>query len=270
MGMRTTGTRRQPTVGPATSRPLAVWAGRVLVLVIPILAWQLAADRGAIDTFAYSRPSDVASQIGTWLGDGTILDNIWVTLTNALVGYLIGSLVGAFLATLFVIVPRLDEVYTPVMTVVNALPGFALSPLLIAAFGFGGVSSIVLVVIVVMFVSFFGVLNGLKSVGPEYTSWGRCLGASELQLWTTVRFPAIMGWLIATLRISVGLAFSAAIVAEFVGGGRGMGFLVSRSLNLFDATAVFAGIAVIVVIIIVIDNGVRMLESRATRWMGFS
>jgi NitT/TauT family transport system permease protein len=262
--------RASSTAASGTRRSLTVWAGRVVVVVIPVYVWQLAADRGVIDTFAYSRPNDIAAQIGTWLNDGTILSNVWTTLLNALAGYAVGSLIGTALAALFVVVPRLGEVYTPVMTVANALPGFALTPLLIAAFGFGVGSSISLVTIVIMFVSFFAVLGGLQSVGSEYTSWARCLGGSELQLWRTVRLPAIVGWLIASLRISVGLAFSAAIVAEFVGGGRGIGFLVSRSMNLFDATSVFAGIVVILLVVILIDNGVRMIERRATRWIGFA
>lgn len=250
-------------------RLVTVWIARVAVIVLPLYAWERAANSKSIDPFLYSQPSSIWDRLQLWWDDGTIADNIWFTVRNALVGYVLGLVLGSMIAVLFVAAPKIGRIYLPVMTTVNAVPRFAFAPLFIAWVGFGARSAILLVIIVTLFINFFSIHGGLSSIDNSYMQWSRALGANEIKVWTTVRIPAIVGWILSSLRLSIGLAFSAAVVAEFVGGAVGMGHLISMSVNTFRSAGVFAGMAAIISLIIVIDGLIRILERRWTHWVGF-
>lgn len=245
-----------------------VWVLRVAVVVIPLLLWEWGANRGIINTFLFSKPSLVYEQLVAWLGDGTIADNVVYTLFNAIIGYALGSGLGIAIAVLFAVFPKLGRIYTPFITTLNAIPRFAFAPLFAAVFGFSIWANISLVIVVVMFVSFFAVSGGLQSIDQDHLLWARSLGASQLEEWKTVRFPALVRWVIASLRVTVGLAVSAAIVSEFVGASQGIGYVVSYSNNLFQTRGVYAGIVVVIVVAATIDALLRWAERRWAHWVG--
>lgn len=259
--------RRRVLVG----RRVLLWVLRASVLVGPIMFWEWAVNRGILRQFTFSKPSLIWGQLAEWVADGTMLSNTLVTIQSAVLGYALGAFAGVGIAVLFTVVPKLGRIYDPFMTTLNAVPRFAFAPLLVSLLGFGLVSSVSLVMLVTMFVSFFAVHGGLRSISVDQILWVRSLGASAVEEWRTVRFPAIVRWLLASLRVSVGLAVSAAIVSEFVGGGaQGIGHLVSSSANLFRATGVYAGIVVVLSIATVIDTCLRIAERRWTHWIGNS
>jgi NitT/TauT family transport system permease protein len=246
----------------------AVWVCRLVVLVLPLLVWQRLADNGAIAVYIFSRPSDIWHKMVSWAQDGTLWSNAAITIGNSIVGYLLGVLLGIALAVSFYALPRTGQVLSPFMSSLNSMPAVAYAPLIVAWFGFGMTSSIVLVLLGVMFVNFFAVYTGLTSINDDYLTSARALGATNMQLWRTVRIPSVTGWLISALRASVGFALSAAIVAEFVAGTRGIGYLVSSSLNIFQPAGVYAGTAAIIILVIIIDVGLRFVERRSARWAG--
>jgi NitT/TauT family transport system permease protein len=192
--------------------------------------------------------------------------NASFTLMNAFLGYALGLAIGVAMAVLFTVSPRLGGIFIPFLTMVNAIPRIAFAPLLVAWFGFGLASNIALVVLVIVFVNFFAAYGGLSAVDEGNLLWARALGASRWQVWTTVRLPAIGVWVLSSLRMCIGLALSAAIVSEFVGGARGIGYLASSSTNTFKSAGVYAAITVTIVVAGLLDVFLRMAERRMTQW----
>lgn len=246
----------------------AVWVCRLLAVIVPLVIWQTLSDRGAIPNFIFSNPAAIGEKLVQWLGDGTVLTNAWFTVSNAAIGYALGLVIAAASAAAFVTWPRVGATLLPFMAFANALPRIALAPLLVAWFGFGMGSNVALVVIVVVFVNFFNIYGGLSSLDEDQVTWAQSLGASSAQLWLTVRLPSIVRWVLGGMRTSVGLALSASVVSEFVGGARGVGFLVSSSTNIFQSSGVYAGIAVTVVVAGLVDTSLRLLEKRWAHWVG--
>lgn len=244
----------------------AVWLCRALVIAVPLLVWQYLSDNRMIPKFLFSSPEAIGEQLMDWLRDGTILTNASYTLMNAFLGYFLGLFLGVALAVLFTASPRLGGIFIPFLTMINAIPRIAFAPLLVAWFGFGLASNIALVVLVIVFVNFFAAYGGLSSVDEGNLLWARSLGASPLGVWTTVRLPAIGVWVLSSLRMSIGLSLSAAIVSEFVGGARGIGYLASSSTNTFKSAGVYAAIAVTIVVAGLLDVFLRMAEKRMTQW----
>src|SRR6202000_294849 len=171
-----------PPAPPAPPRPrrprgrkiairTLVWGLRALVLVVPIWLWQVAVDRGWIGAFVASSPQAIGARFWEWVQDGTVFQQTGYTLYEAVIGYLIGVVIGALLAVLFTSNRKLARIYLPMMGTLNAVPRLALAPLLLTWLGFGPSSKIALVVVVVLFVNFFAVYNGLKEVNTENTMW---------------------------------------------------------------------------------------------------
>jgi NitT/TauT family transport system permease protein len=141
-----------------------------------------------------------------------------------------------------------------------------LAPLFLVWFGFGPFGKIALVSTIVVFITFFSVYSGLKEVSSELVEAVRCLGAGEKDLWWHVKLPAIVGRVIASMRVSVGLSIGAAIVGEFVGSAHGVGYLVAYGSNLFRSADVYAGLLAVVLFVAIVDYGLRRLEGSLNRW----
>lgn len=243
-----------------------VWLCRALVIAGPLLLWQYLSDERVIPRFLFSSPEAVWDRLVEWTLDGTILSNASFTLMNAFLGYFLGLVIGVGMAVLFTVSPRLGGIFIPFLTMINAIPRIAFAPLLVAWFGFGLASNIALVVLVIVFVNFFAAYGGLSAVDEGNLLWARALGASRWQVWRTVRLPAIGVWVLSSLRMCIGLALSAAIVSEFVGGARGIGYLASSSTNTFKSAGVYAAITVTIVVAGLLDVFLRMAERRMTQW----
>ncbi|MBB4912251.1 ABC transporter permease [Actinophytocola algeriensis] len=243
-----------------------VWLCRALVVVVPLALWQYLSDERIIPRFLFSSPEAVWERLVEWTLDGTILSNASFTLMNAFLGYFLGLFIGVALAVLFTVSPRLGGIFIPFLTMINAIPRIAFAPLLVAWFGFGLASNIALVVLVIVFVNFFAAYGGLSAVDEGNLLWAKALGASQWQVWTTVRLPAIGVWVLSSLRMCIGLALSAAIVSEFVGGARGIGYLASSSTNTFKSAGVYAAITVTIVVAGLLDVFLRMAERRMSQW----
>ncbi|HEX5406592.1 MAG TPA: ABC transporter permease [Pseudonocardiaceae bacterium] len=257
---------RQRSRGRKIATRIVVWILRVLVLVVPIYLWQLAVDQGWVGTFVASSPKAIGTRFWEWVQDGTIVQQTGYTLYEAVIGYLLGVVIGALLAVLFTTNRKLARIYLPMMGTLNAVPRLALAPLLLTWLGLGSSSKIALVTVVVLFVNFFAVYNGLKQVSAENTMWVESLGASNLDVWVHVRIPSVLRWLFSSLRVSVGLAVGAAVVAEFVGAANGLGYLISSGANLFRTADVYAGLLVVVIVVAIIDSLLRLLERSLTQW----
>ncbi len=235
-------------------------------VVLFLTAWELAARGKALDPFYVSSPARIARHLVVWLDEGVLLKHLWVTLSEAAVGLIVGMLMGLAFGFLFAASRRIDAVLQPFIGVLNALPRIAFAPLIILWFGFGFLSKVVIVVSLVFFVVFFNTYQGFKDVNPVLLKNARVLGASKSQVIRHIYLPATMTWIFASLRLSVGYAVIAAIIGEYIGASEGIGFLIDNAQAMFDSTGVMAGLTVLTVTVAVIDFGVRRVEQHFAKW----
>jgi NitT/TauT family transport system permease protein len=133
-------------------------------------------------------------------------------------------------------------------------------------FGLGIWSKVALAVTLVFFIVFFNVYQGVKEVSPVVLANARMLGASQRQLLRFVYLPSATSWVFSSLHTSVGLAFVGAVVGEYLGSARGVGYLILQAEGTFDINTVFAGIVVLTVFALVLDWLVGLAEKRLMRW----
>lgn len=229
-------------------------------------SWQALSDAGKLDKFFFSRPSDIATRLLQWLRTGSIWPHLITTMEEAALAFVIGASAGVILGFGLARMPRLGALLDPYIRVVNALPRVVLAPIFLLWFGLGIWSKVALGVTVVFFIVFFNTHQGVREVDKVVVNNARMLGASEWQLVRHVLIPSAMTWVFSSLNISVGFAMIAVVVGEYLGAARGVGYLISQAEGTFDTTGVFAGMAVLSAVVLLVGWGVGRLERWLLRW----
>jgi NitT/TauT family transport system permease protein len=121
-------------------------------------------------------------------------------------------------------------------------------------------------VTLVFFIVFFNTYQGVLEVDRNVLNNARMLGASERDLFRHVLLPSALTWILASLHTSVGLALVGAVVGEYLGSARGLGYLIAQAEGLLDTTGVFAGIVVLSAFVLLIDGVVTLIERRLLVW----
>src|SRR5213079_2114913 len=130
----------------------------------------------------FSNPVDVAARVVKRFADGTIWKHLWITLVEAMLAFVIGSLAGVLIGFWFARKPLIAAVFDPYVKMANALPRVVLAPIFALWFGLGIASKVALGVTLVFFIVFFNVYQGVKEVSPTVLANARMLGMTEQQL----------------------------------------------------------------------------------------
>jgi NitT/TauT family transport system permease protein len=244
--------------------PMVVWQAALGLAFL--LAWEWGAYSKALDKFFFSRPSDVAARIWQWISSGSIWGHLAVTFTEALLSFLIGVVLGVVSGFLLARVPLLAALLDPYIKIANSLPRVVLAPVFLLWFGLGIWSKVALGVTVVFFIVFFNTYRGVQEVDPVIVSNARMLGASERQLIRHVLVPSALTWIFSSLDVSIGFAIIAVVVGEYMGSSKGIGYTIAQAEGVFDTTGVFAGMAVLAAVVLLVGWGVNGLERWLLRW----
>jgi NitT/TauT family transport system permease protein len=244
--------------------PIVVW--QVLLGVGLLVSWQALVNTGKLDKFFFSRPTDIAARIAEWMRTGSIFPHLVVTMEEAALAFTIGAGSGVLLGFGLARAPRLGALVDPYIRLLNALPRVVLAPIFLLWFGLGIWSKVALGVTVVFFIVFFNTHQGVREVDPVIVNNVRMLGASEWQLVRHVLIPSALTWVFSSLHISIGFAMIAVVVGEYLGASRGVGYIISQAEGTFDTTGVFAGMAVLSAVVLLVGWGVNRLERWLLRW----
>ncbi len=250
---------------PAGSRA-AVLGSQLAIASGGLALWQWAVHVRLVDPFFVSRPSDIASRITLWLRTGVIWKHLATTLEEAVLGLLIGGLLGIVVGFALARSPFVARVLDPFITMLNAVPRVVLAPLFLLWFGLGIWSKVALAVTLVFFIMFFNTYQGVRDADPVVVDNARMLGASERQLVRHVLIPSALTWIFSSLHTSLGFALVGAVVGEYLGSARGLGYVIAQAEGTFDTTGVFAGMVVLGLVVVMVSVGVGRLERWLLRW----
>jgi sulfonate transport system permease protein len=246
----------------------AVAAWRAGLAVVLLGGWQYAARVGAIDPFFLSRPSDIAERIWMWVSSAMLWRHLAVTLEESVLGLVIGGILGVATGFALARSPFAARVLEPYIMMLNAVPRVVLAPLFLLWFGLGIWSKVALAVTLVFFVMFFSAYQGVREANRVIIDNVRMLGATERQLVRHVLFPSALTWIFSSLQVSLGFAMVGAVVGEYLGATRGLGYMISQAEGTFDTTGVFAGMFVLSMVVVSASAGVSRLERWLLRWKG--
>jgi NitT/TauT family transport system permease protein len=249
------------TVGRAE---VFVWQAALGVAIVA--SWQALVSVHALDPFFFSRPTDIAQRIVRWIATGSLWRHLATTMEESLMGLAVGAALGIVLGFVLARAPFAARVLDPYIKMLNAVPRVVLAPLFLLWFGLGIWSKIALAVTLVFFVMFFNTYQGVRDADPVLIDNVRMLGASERQLTRHVLVPSALTWIFSSLQTSLGFAMVGAVVGEYLGATRGLGYVIAQAEGTFDTTGVFAGMAVLAVVVVIVSAGVTRLERWLLRW----
>ncbi len=257
------------TASPSRRR-LLINTLRVLLLVVLIGGWELGSRTGIIDPFFWGQPSGIWVQLVTWVTQGTAQGPLWeqvvVTLEETILGFVIGVVLGIVFGVVLGRNRFLSDILSPYIKAANAIPRVVLGPIFAIGLGLGMQSKVALAVVMVFFVVFFNAFQGVREVDRNLLANARILGASQRQLSTAVIIPSALSWIIASLHTSFSFALVGAIVGEFVGSIQGLGGLIQTAKGTFNVNGVFAAMAIMTVVALIMDALVTALENRLLHW----
>ena len=241
-----------------------VW--QIGIAVVGLALWQWGVHVRLLDPFFVSRPSDIARRIATWVMTGSVWHHLVTTLEEALLGLVFGSALGITLGFVLARSPLVARVCDPYITMLNAIPRVVLAPIFLLWFGLGIWSKVALAVTLVFFVMFFNTYQGVRDADRVLVDNARMLGASERQLVRHVLIPSALTWIFSSLHTSLGFALVGAVVGEYLGSARGLGYVIQQAEGTFDTTGVFAGMVVLGLVVVAVSAVVARLERWLLRW----
>src|SRR5437762_12328026 len=254
----------------ARRRLLMVYGLRLLFAVVWIGSWELSTRLNWVDPFFVGQPSGVVARLWTWITEGTALGPLWlqaaVTMEEAVVGFIIGSLLGVVFGILLGRIELLAETLSAFIKAANAIPRVVLGSLFAIMFGLPPWGKAATAVVLVFFVVFFNAFQGVREVDRHLVANARILGANQRQLTTQVITPSALTWITASLHTSFSFALVGAVVGEFVGAIQGIGLLIQTAGANFNANGVFAAMVILAVVALVTEALVTALERRLLRW----
>ncbi|WP_198416119.1 ABC transporter permease [Cryobacterium suzukii] len=258
---------RSSRARPRSETPAMLMRFYQLLLTALVLgAWEILGRAGVIDTFFFSLPSAIGVAVWDWIASGFIFPHLWITLQEALYAFIIGTGLGLILGFLLARVRFLERLFEPFVQMFNALPRVVLAPIFLLWFGLGIESKVAFGVTLVFFIVFFNVLQGVKSVDKVLLDNARMLGATERHLIQHVVLPSALTWIFSSLHISVGFAIVGAVVGEYLGAAAGVGYVIAQAQGVFDTEGVFAGMFILMIVVLFVDLGVNRLERYLLRW----
>ncbi|WP_234802749.1 ABC transporter permease [Mycobacteroides salmoniphilum] len=248
---------------------IRVWGLRTLLVVVWLVSWELAATLW-LDPFFYSKPSLIWARLIEWFTTGTQFGSIWLqiftTVEEAVLGFLIGTVAGVTLGVLLGRSRYWSEVLAPFIKALNAVPRIVLASLFIIWFGLGLSSKVATVVVLVFFAVFFNAFTGAREVDGNVINNARILGASPSRILTSIVLPSATSWILSSLHTAFGFALIGAVVGEYAGASKGLGLLISNAQGTFDSAGIYAGMIIITVVALLAEWLIGIAESRLLKW----
>jgi NitT/TauT family transport system permease protein len=238
---------------------------QILIALILLVVWESAARIFHTD-FWTSSPSLVALELGRWASSGQLATDLKLTLLEAGVGFVIGSIAGGLTGFVLGWIRRLGDLFEPFILSLYTLPKIALAPLFVLWFGIGAFNKIMFAAMLVFFMVFFTTYQGTRQVDRDLVENARLLGARRWDIWMKIAIPYSAVWVFTGIRIGLPYALIGAIVGEFVAAEAGVGFHIKEATSFFNTAAVFAGLIVLMIISLILLALLKIFETKALGW----
>jgi NitT/TauT family transport system permease protein len=243
-----------------------VLIARAALCIGALVAWQVAVSIGLIDPFWIASPYLVAVEMWRLIVSGELLADTWMTVSEALIAFVVSSVLGVVSGLLLAQSPFWDDVMAPIIVALNSLPRIALAPLIILWFGVGITAKVVTAFTLIYFILLVNTLGGAKNVDNDIMTIAQLMGASKRDLLWKVTLPSALPWIFAALSIALTYSLLGVIVAEILASNQGLGYLIASSAGNFNTAGVFAALVVLAAIAWAFSTAMRKLEGRLLRW----
>jgi len=239
-------------------------------LAFLILAWYLIVWAGDLRPFILPTPGLVLTRFLEAMSDGTLLLHFTITLGEVLAGLLLGAAAATSTGYLLAKSPAMERLLAPYIVASQSVPIVAVAPLLVIWFGPGVLSKVLVCALIVFFPILINTIVGIRAVPEDLYSLMRTLQATKWQTFRLLELPAALSVILGGLRVGATLSVIGAVVGEFVGSDRGLGFLINVGRGQYDTALVFVAVFSLVVMALSLYGIVVLIERRLLSWQRYA
>jgi NitT/TauT family transport system permease protein len=237
-----------------------------LSMLLAFLGWELAVRLWQFPAFILPSPLRVGERLAQVLADGSLLRHALVTLEEVLAGLVLGVSAATALGYILAKWPAVERLLSPYVVASQSIPIVAIAPLLVIWFGPGQLSKVMICALIVFFPVLVNTVVGLRSVPDDLRDLMRSLRATRWQTFRLLEAPAALPVFLGGLRIGATLSVIGAVVGEFVGADRGLGFMINRARGQYDTALVFVAVLALVLLALGLYGLVVFCEKRLLSW----
>ncbi len=223
-------------------------SARILLLVIFIALWELLTQIGVMDSFIFSSPSRIFKQTVTLYNSGELFYHIWVTLKEALLGFVLATMLGTIIAIILWWNETVRKVLEPYIVVLNSLPKIALGPIIIIWFGAGIKSIVVMAILITIIITILTMLSAFISCDNDKIMLLKSMGANKFQILTKLIIPNAIPDFISMLKINVGMTWVGTIMGEYLVSKAGLGYLIVYGGQVFKLDLVMTATVILCIL----------------------
>jgi NitT/TauT family transport system permease protein len=256
--------RQASTQPQAIKRPLPDWVLALALAASVTVLWELAIRLFRVPTFVLPAPSAVIrSLIENWAQLASATQS---TALEILLGFVLAAITGIAVALVIVRFDRFGRALYPLIVLFQNVPKVALAPIFILWFGFDLAPKVALIVVIAFFPVAIDMLVGLQSVEPSFVALMQSVGASRSKILLDVRIPHSLPYLMAGLKVAITFSVIGAIVGEFAGASRGLGYIIQFASTQLDTPLIFAALLVVSVLGLAFYYVVELAERLLVPW----
>ncbi len=245
------------------------WLG-LISIVAGLFVWYLITRYSGIPNFILPSPLSVWMRFLKALEDGTLLYHTGITLTEIVLGLLIGAILATIAGYVLAKSRSLERILSPYVVASQAIPVVAIAPLLVIWLGNGILSKVVICALIVFFPVLVNTIVGVRAVPTALYDLMNSLHASRSQILWKVEVPASLPIFLGGLRIGATLSVIGAIVGELVSAEQGLGFLLQLGDFQYDTPMVFVAVFMLILLALLLYGIVILLEKRFLKWQNNS
>ncbi len=235
-------------------------------LIIVALAYTVISNLPATNQTLVPPPQAVWQAFQELLQEGTLWNNVQISLVRVLSGFAIGAGSAVLIGALVGWFKPVEYVFDPLIEALRPVPPLAYIPLVIIWVGIGNPSSILVIAASAFLTCVVSVASGMKQVPRTYVEASRTLGANSMTVFRTVAIPASIPYIFTGLRIAIGASWTTLVAAELVGAQSGLGVILQNGRRFFRTDIVIVGIVIIGLLAFAMDRIARVAQARLTRW----
>jgi NitT/TauT family transport system permease protein len=239
---------------------------RIAFIACVVILWEALARNNTKMAFYTSYPSQILLDLIEFAGSGELFRHIGITLREAYLGLLYGTIIGVGMGVFFSQFSIFGRVFAPVISALQGIPQLTLAPLYILWFGIGLKSKVILASLMVFFNVFIATYNAIKNLDQKLIESAILLGAGKIQILWHIVIPTSMPWILSGVRIGASVCMLGAIVGEYIGSSGGLGWMVTYASSFFQIKRVMACISVLLVIGLIVSSLLERIERYLLRW----
>ena len=230
-----------------------------------LAVWEIATRAFHIPRFIMPAPSAILGEGWEWRY--RFIGHTWVTLYETLGGFLLSVAVGVPLAVLIVYSPAMKRALYPLIVLTQSVPKIAIAPVLLLMVGHGEIPKIIVAFLVAFFPIVVDTATGLAATPPELLDLSRSYRASAFKTFLKVRLPMAMPFFFAGAKVAITLSVIGAVVGEFVGSDRGLGYVILSATSYWKTELAFSSMILLSLMAIVLFGAVSLVERWVCPWL---